>query len=40
MTLGLVSSAFVIRYKTLRPSFAMHAAFNGVACVASVFIQG
>jgi membrane protease YdiL (CAAX protease family) len=40
MTLGLASSAFAIRYRSLRPSFVMHAAYNGVACVASVFIQG
>jgi membrane protease YdiL (CAAX protease family) len=40
MTLGLASSAFAIRYRSLRASFVMHATFNGVACVASVLIQG
>jgi membrane protease YdiL (CAAX protease family) len=36
MALGLVSSVFVIRFSSLRPSFVMHATLNGVACVASV----
>ena len=35
MALGLISSAFAIRYRSLRPSFAMHAVFNGIACTAS-----
>jgi membrane protease YdiL (CAAX protease family) len=40
MTLGLASSVFAIRFSSLRASFVMHAAFNGVACVASVLSQG
>jgi membrane protease YdiL (CAAX protease family) len=40
MTLGLASSAFAVRYRSLRASFVMHATFNGVVCVASVLIQG
>jgi len=39
MALGLASSAFAIRYRSLRASFVMHATFNGVACVVSVLIQ-
>jgi hypothetical protein len=39
MALGLASSAFVIRYLSLRPSFVMHATFNGAACVVSVLIS-
>lgn len=39
MTLGLVSSMFALRYRSLRPSFVMHATFNGVACVLSVLIS-
>jgi membrane protease YdiL (CAAX protease family) len=39
MALGLASSAFVIRYSSLRPSFVMHATFNGAACVVSVLIS-
>ena len=39
MTLGLASSAFAIRFSSLRPSFIMHATFNGVACVASVLVH-
>jgi membrane protease YdiL (CAAX protease family) len=39
MALGLVSSMFAIRYRSLRPSFVMHATFNGVACVLSVLIS-
>jgi membrane protease YdiL (CAAX protease family) len=39
MVLGLVSSMFAIRYRSLRPSFVMHATFNGVACVLSVLIS-
>lgn len=38
MALGFVSSAFVIRYRSLRPSFVLHATFNGIACVASVLM--
>jgi membrane protease YdiL (CAAX protease family) len=40
MALGLAASAFAIRFSSLRASFVMHATFNGVACVASVLIQG
>jgi membrane protease YdiL (CAAX protease family) len=40
MALGLASSAYAIRYGSLRASFVMHATFNGVACVASVLSQG
>jgi uncharacterized protein len=40
MTLGLASSVFAIRYRSLRASFVMHATFNGVACVASALSQG
>jgi len=36
MTTGLVSSVFAIRYRTLRPSFVLHATVNGIACVLSV----
>lgn len=36
MTLGLASSAFAIRYRSLRASFVMHATFNCIACMASV----
>jgi membrane protease YdiL (CAAX protease family) len=39
MSLGLASSAFAIRFSSLRASFVMHATFNGVACVVSVLIQ-
>jgi membrane protease YdiL (CAAX protease family) len=37
MTLGLVSSVFAIRYRTLRPSFVLHATVNSIACVLSVW---
>jgi membrane protease YdiL (CAAX protease family) len=40
MALGLASSAFAIRYRSLRASFVMHATFNCIACVASVLSQG
>jgi membrane protease YdiL (CAAX protease family) len=40
MALGLASSAFVIRFSSLRASFVMHATFNCIACVASVLSQG
>jgi membrane protease YdiL (CAAX protease family) len=40
MTLGLVSSVFAIRYRSLQASFVLHATFNGVICVTSVLIQG
>jgi hypothetical protein len=40
MTLGMASSAFAVRYGSLRASFVMHATYNGVLCVASVLIQG
>jgi pheromone shutdown protein TraB len=36
----LATSAFAIRYGSLRASFVMHATFNGIACVASVLTQG
>jgi hypothetical protein len=36
MTLGLASSVFAIRYRTLRPSFVLHATVNGIGCVLSV----
>jgi membrane protease YdiL (CAAX protease family) len=36
MALGLVSSAFAIRYRSLRPSFVLHATVNGIGCVLSV----
>jgi membrane protease YdiL (CAAX protease family) len=39
MALGLVSSMFAIRTSSLRPSFVMHATFNGVACLVSVLNQ-
>jgi membrane protease YdiL (CAAX protease family) len=39
MALGLSSSAFAIRFSSLRPSFLLHASFNGVACVLSVLTQ-
>ena len=39
MALGLASSAFVIRFSSLRASFVMHATFNSIACVASVLSQ-
>jgi membrane protease YdiL (CAAX protease family) len=39
MILGLVASMFAIRYRSLRPSFVMHATFNGVACLLSVLIS-
>lgn len=39
MSLGLVSSVFAIRYRSLRASFVVHATFNGVICVVSVLIQ-
>jgi membrane protease YdiL (CAAX protease family) len=39
MTLGLISSVFAVRYRSLRPCFVMHGTFNAVACVASVLIQ-
>jgi len=39
MALGVASSAFAIRYRSLRASFVMHATFNCVACVASVLSQ-
>ena len=39
MAVGLVSSVFVIRFSSLRPSFVIHATFNGVACVVSVLIS-
>jgi membrane protease YdiL (CAAX protease family) len=39
MALGLASSGFAIRYRSLRPCFVMHATFNGVACVIGVLIQ-
>jgi len=39
MALGLVSSVFAIRSSSLRPSFVMHATFNGVACLVSVLNQ-
>jgi membrane protease YdiL (CAAX protease family) len=34
--LGLAASALTIKYHSLRPSFAMHATLNGIACIASV----
>lgn len=40
MALGLASSVFATRYRSLRASFVMHAALNGFACVASVLSQG
>jgi uncharacterized protein len=39
MILGLASSAFAIRFSSLRPSFVMHATFNGAACLISVLIS-
>jgi membrane protease YdiL (CAAX protease family) len=39
MALGLVSSAFAIRSSSLRPSFVLHATFNGLACLVSVLNQ-
>jgi membrane protease YdiL (CAAX protease family) len=39
MALGLVSSVFAVRSSSLRPSFVMHATFNGVACLVSVLNQ-
>jgi membrane protease YdiL (CAAX protease family) len=39
MALGLVSSVFAIRSSSLRPSFVLHATFNGVACLVSVLNQ-
>jgi membrane protease YdiL (CAAX protease family) len=40
MALGLAASAFAIRYRSLLASFVLHAAFNGVGCVASVLNLG
>jgi membrane protease YdiL (CAAX protease family) len=34
--LGLAASALAIKYHSLRPSFAMHATLNGIACIAGV----
>jgi membrane protease YdiL (CAAX protease family) len=39
MALGLVSSVFAIRSSSLRPSFVLHATFNGIACLISVLNQ-
>jgi uncharacterized protein len=39
MALGLVSSVFAVRSSSLRPSFVMHATFNGIACLVSVLNQ-
>jgi membrane protease YdiL (CAAX protease family) len=33
---GIGASLFAIRYRSLRPSFVMHATFNGCICLASV----
>ncbi|GEM_PF-4546712 len=33
---GLGTSALAIRYRTLLPSFAMHATLNGIACISSL----
>jgi membrane protease YdiL (CAAX protease family) len=38
--LGVGASFFVIRYRSLRPSFVMHAMLNGCACVVSVLRGG
>jgi len=35
--LGLATSFLAIRYRSLRPSFAMHATLNGFVCIASLF---
>jgi membrane protease YdiL (CAAX protease family) len=40
MALGVATSAFAIRYRSLRASFVMHATYNGVVCVASLLNQG
>jgi len=40
MALGLISSVFAIRYRSLRASFVLHATYNSVLCVASVLSQG
>jgi membrane protease YdiL (CAAX protease family) len=34
--LGLGTSVLAIRYRTLLPSFAMHATLNGIACIISL----
>jgi membrane protease YdiL (CAAX protease family) len=38
--LGMVTSYSVIRYRSLRASFAMHATLNACACLASVLRAG
>jgi membrane protease YdiL (CAAX protease family) len=38
--LGVGASFFAIRYRSLRPSFVMHATLNGCACLASVLHGG
>jgi membrane protease YdiL (CAAX protease family) len=38
--LGVGTSFFAIRYRSLRASFAMHATLNGCACIASVLRGG
>jgi membrane protease YdiL (CAAX protease family) len=38
--LGVGASFFAIRYRSLRPSFAMHATLNGYACLASILRGG
>jgi membrane protease YdiL (CAAX protease family) len=37
--LGLLTSAFAIRYRSLLASFVMHATLNGVVCIASVLVE-
>jgi membrane protease YdiL (CAAX protease family) len=35
--LGLATSFLALRYRSLRPAFAMHATLNGCVCIASLF---
>jgi membrane protease YdiL (CAAX protease family) len=37
--LGLGASAVAIKYRSLRPSFALHATLNAIACIVSVYAR-
>ena len=37
LLLGLAASAATIKYHSLRPAFVMHATWNAIGCIATVF---